>query len=154
RFLVGSGVLFHELADRIRAELFSDPEAFIEEQIRSLHARHEHFGDSLYLLQPNVKEGAGGLRDYHVSTWVMQAAQPSARGREDFLHLGLLTENELREYEAALEFLWRVRNELHLLAGRKNDQMSFEAQERIAETFGYGRPDDGPHELPVERFMS
>ena len=154
RFLVGSGVLYHELADRIRTELVSDPEAFIEEQIRALHARHRTFGDSLYLLQPNVKEGAGGLRDYHVSYWVMQAAQPSARGREDFLHLGLLTENELREYDAALDFLWRVRNELHLLAGRKNDQMSFEAQERIAEAFGYVQPDDGPHELPVERFMS
>ena len=154
RFLVGSGVLFHELGDRIRAELVSDPKAFIEEQIRALHARHEHFGASLYLLQPNVKEGAGGLRDYHVSWWVMQASHPSARGREDFLHLGLLTENELREYEAALDFLWRVRNELHLLAGRKNDQMSFEAQEQIAESFGYGRPDESRHELPVERFMS
>jgi [protein-PII] uridylyltransferase len=154
RFLVGSGVLFHEFADALRAALFSDPEGFIAEQIRGLHDRHQRFGDSLYLLQPNVKEGAGGLRDYHVSYWVMQASQPAARGREDFLHLGLLTENELREYDAALDFLWRVRNELHLLAGRKNDQMSFDAQERIAEAFGYGRPAETDAELPVERFMS
>jgi [protein-PII] uridylyltransferase len=154
RFLVGSGVLFHEFSDRVRAELFADAEAFIEEQIRAQEARHQRFGDSLYLLQPNVKEGAGGLRDYHVSWWVMQASLPAARGREDFLHLGLLTENELREYEAALDFLWRVRNELHLLAGRKNDQMSFEAQERIAASFGYGTAGEADAELPVERFMS
>jgi [protein-PII] uridylyltransferase len=154
RFLVGSGVLFHEFSDAVRSELFSDPAGFIDEQIQALHARHRRFGDSLYLLQPNVKEGAGGLRDYHVSWWAMQASHPAARGREDFLHLGLLTENELREYDAALDFLWRVRNELHLLAGRKNDQMSFEAQERIAEAFGYGHASEHDAELPVERFMS
>jgi [protein-PII] uridylyltransferase len=154
RFLVGSGVLFHEFSDAVRTQLFSDPERFIAEQIQALHARHERFGDSLYLLQPNLKEGAGGLRDYHVSRWVMQASQPAARGREDFLHLGLLTEEELREYEAALDFLWRTRNELHLLSKRKNDQMGFEAQERIAEAFGYGQPGAPDAELPVERFMS
>jgi len=154
RFLVGSGVLFHEFSDRVRTELFSDVAGFIDEQIEALQARHQLFGDSLYLLQPNVKEGAGGLRDYHTSWWVMQASQPAARGREDFLHLGLLTENEMREYDAALDFLWRVRNELHLIAGRKNDQMSFEMQEQIAETFGYGAPDGRETELPVERFMS
>jgi len=154
RFLVGSGVLFHEFSDRVRTEILYDVASFIDEQIASLQERHQRFGDSLYLLQPNVKEGAGGLRDYHASWWVMQASQPAARGREDFLHLGLLTENEMREYDAALDFLWRVRNELHLLAGRKNDQMSFEAQEQIAENFGYGRPGGQEAELPVERFMS
>jgi [protein-PII] uridylyltransferase len=154
RFLVGSGVLFHDFASAIRAQLFSDPETFIEEQIRAQQARHHRYGDTLYLLQPNVKEGAGGLRDYHVACWVMQAAQPAGRGREDFLHLGLLTESEQREVDAALDFLWRTRNELHLLAGRKNDQMSFEAQEQIAENLGYGAPSALEDELPVERFMS
>jgi [protein-PII] uridylyltransferase len=154
RFLVGSGVLFHEFSDAVRQALFAQPEAFIAEQLEALHARHQRFGDSLYLLQPNVKEGAGGLRDYHTCCWVMLASQPAARGREDFLHLGLLTEEELREYDAALDFLWRTRNELHLLAKRKNDQMGFEAQERIAEAFGYGEPGARDAELPVERFMS
>jgi [protein-PII] uridylyltransferase len=154
RFLAGSGVLFNRFLNAMRAELFSDPLGFIEEQLRAQEARHHRYGDSLYLLQPNVKEGAGGLRDYHVACWVMQAAQPAGRGRDDFLHLGLLTESEYLEVEAALDFLWRVRNALHLLAGRKSDQMSFEAQERIAENLGYGTARADDDELPVERFMS
>ncbi|MGI9592345.1 MAG: DUF294 nucleotidyltransferase-like domain-containing protein, partial [Myxococcota bacterium] len=151
RFLIGSGVLYHEFQDKLRAQLFSEPARFIEEQLRDQEERHARFGDSLYLLQPNVKDGAGALRDYHLAYWVMQVSQPRARGREDFLHLGLLTEAELEEYEAALDFLWRLRNELHLLTGRKNDQLSFDVQEPIALGFGYGG--EGP-ELPVERFMS
>ncbi len=154
RFLVGSGVLFHELTEALRLQVFSDPARFIDDQLASMAERHTRFGDSLYLLQPNLKDGAGGLRDYQASYWAMQATQPSARGREDFLQLGLLKEEELAEYEAALDFLWRVRNQLHLLTGRKNDQMSFELQEQIAESLGWGADDGTGAELPVERFMS
>ncbi len=151
RFLVGSGVLFHEFAQRLRSKLLSNPEAFVAQQVESQRERHVRFGDSLYLLQPNVKESAGGLRDYHTAYWTMQATQPTARGHDDFLHLGLLTESETREYRDALDFLGRVRNELHLRTGRKVDQMSFELQESIAEAFGFGS--GGEAELPVERFM-
>ncbi len=154
RFLVGSGVLFHELTEALRIQVFADPARFIENQLAGMAERHMRFGDSLYLLQPNLKDGAGGLRDYQVSYWAMQATQPSARGREDFLQLGLLKEEELAEYEAALDFLWRVRNQLHLLSGRKNDQMSFELQEQIAESLGFLTDDVADDELPVERFMS
>ena len=64
--------------------------------------------------------------------------------------MGLLSEAEMDEYGAALDFLWRVRNEMHLLTGRKSDQMGFEHQEQIAAAFDYP---DGGSELPVERFM-
>jgi [protein-PII] uridylyltransferase len=154
RFLVGSGVLFHEFTEALRVKVFADPARFIDDQLRGLAERHTRFGDSLYLLQPNLKDGAGGLRDYQVSYWAMQATQPSARGREDFLHLGLLKEEELAEYESALDFLWRVRNQLHLLSTRKNDQMSFELQEQIAVSLGFGESGEAEAELPVERFMS
>jgi len=154
RFLVGSGVLFHELTEALRLRVFSDPARFIENQLAGMAERHMRYGDSLYLLQPNLKDGAGGLRDYQVSYWAMQATQPSARGREDFLQLGLLKEEELAEYEAALDFLWRVRNHLHLLSGRKNDQMSFELQEQIADSLGISADAEADEELPVERFMS
>jgi [protein-PII] uridylyltransferase len=154
RFLVGSGVLFHQFTEAVRVKVFDDPARFIEEQLRGLAERHRRFGDSLYLLQPNLKDGAGGLRDFELSYWAMQATQPSARGRDDFLHLGLLKEEELAEYQVALDFLWRVRNQLHLLSGRKNDQMSFELQEQIAASLGWGEAPDGDADLPVERFMS
>nr|MCS5635245.1 HD domain-containing protein [Myxococcota bacterium] len=131
--------------------------------------------ESLFLLQPNVKEGAGALRDYHAAYWVARGAQPSLRNLDDLLHFGLLTEAEMTEFRQALDFLWRVRNELHLLAGRANDQMSFEVQEQVAEAIGYGTMENPPAEqvaseenagtlmelrftpdnpdLPVERFM-
>lgn len=150
RFLVGSGQLFQKFSEVQRAKLQVSPQRFIEGQVDAMRQRHERFGGSLYLLQPNLKEGAGGLRDYHVAYWSMQATQPQARGRDDFLHLGFLTEPEVREYREALDFLWRIRNELHLISGRKNDQMSFEIQEQIATRFGYA---DSGEQLPVERFM-
>jgi [protein-PII] uridylyltransferase len=150
RLLAGSGILFHEFGDQRRAHLGS-PEAFIEQQILATQDRHSNFGESLYLLQPNVKEGEGALRDYHTAYWVMQVIQPSARRVEEFLHLGLLKEDELADLSAALDFLWRIRNELHLTAGRKNDQLSFDLQEKMAVSLGYGDSESG--ELPVERFM-
>lgn len=166
RFLVGDADLFGEFTDVVRDDLLGDQEAFIAERIAAMEERHRKYGESLYLLQPNVKEGSGGLRDFHTATWCTRAAHPATRGFDDLLHFGLLTERELDEYRNALDFLWRVRNELHLVSRRKNDQMSFELQERVAEAFGYrgalpptGAVVDGASaafdrpELGVERFM-
>ncbi len=150
RLLAGSGILYHEFGDQRLAHLGS-PEAFIEQQIMGTDVRHVDYGESLYLLQPNVKEGAGALRDYHTAYWVMQSIQPSARRIEEFLHLGLLTEDELSDLHAALDFMWRIRNELHLMAGRKNDQLSFDIQEKMAVSLGYANSESG--ELPVECLM-
>jgi [protein-PII] uridylyltransferase len=152
RFLAGDPIFFHEFTDAIRRELLADVEGFLDAQIESIAARHAAYGESLYLLQPNVKEGAGGLRDYHAAMWAMRAVLPSARGLEDLLHYGLLTESEMEDTRAALDFLWWVRNELHVLARRRQDQMSFDLQEQVARAFGY--PDEGTDApLPVELFM-
>ncbi len=151
RFLAGSGILFHQFTRLVQTRLLDRPEQFIADQIGATQQRHARYGESLYLLQPNVKEGAGGLRDYHASYWAMQAALPGARSRNDFLHQGLLTGREMADYDAALEFLWRVRNEMHLIAGRKHDQLSFDLQEQIADRLGYVT--GAAEELPVERFM-
>lgn len=175
RFLCGDGEFFHDFANTIRQELLQDVSVFIGEQVDLLEKRHRAYGESLFLLQPNVKEGAGALRDYHAAYWVARGAQPSLRNLDDFLHFGLLTEGEMLEFREALNFLWRVRNELHQMAGRANDQMSFEVQEQVAEAIGYGAAgdfgemeDDSLDEvgslaelrftpdnpdLPVERFM-
>jgi [protein-PII] uridylyltransferase len=150
RFLAGDPALLHALGRAVRERLFPDVAAFIEGQREALARRRERFGDSLYLLQPNLKEGAGGLRDYHTAYWVARAAEPLVREVSDFLHVGLLSEGEDAELHEALDFLWRTRNQLHLQAGRKLDQLSFEMQEQMARAFGYPDDDVG---LPVERFM-
>jgi [protein-PII] uridylyltransferase len=164
RYLIGDVELFHEFSDAVLEQLLGDKEAFLEERLQALRARHAKYGESIYLLQPNVKEGAGGLRDFHTAYWATRAAHPSTRGLDDLLHFGLLTEREMEEFRGALQFLWRVRNELHLISKRKNDQMSFDLQERVANSFGYTESAEGAEpfesqsgpdreELPVERFM-
>ncbi len=153
RFLCGDGEFFHSFSDTIRRELLPDLEEFVDAQFRARHERYLRYGESAFLLQPNLKEGVGGLRDYHTAFWVARAAQPMTRDMEDFLHFGLLTEAEMREYRAALDFVWRVRNQLHLDTGRCSDQMSFELQEQVAEALGYGSISDGGAELSVEGFM-
>ncbi|MBY0399344.1 hypothetical protein K2X89_03545, partial [Myxococcota bacterium] len=151
RFLCGDGEYFHVYADRIRGELLPDPFAFAIEQRDLMRGRHHEFGDSLFLLQPNIKEGAGGLRDYHAAYWVARGTQPSVRNVDDLLHFGLLTEPEMQEYVDALDFLWRTRNELHLRAKRANDRMSFELQEDLSEALGYGSMEDALAAAESER---
>ncbi len=138
RYLCGDGEFFHVFADRIRDELLPDPYAFAIEQKELMRERELEYGGSLFLLQPNLKEGAGTLRDYHAAYWVARGTQPSVRDVDDLLHFGLLTELEMDEYRDALDFFWRARNELHLLTKRANDQMSFELQEEVSEGLGYG----------------
>jgi [protein-PII] uridylyltransferase len=150
RFLAGDAALFHELGRAVRERLIPDVAAFVERQRAATVERHERFGESLYLLQPNVKEGAGGLRDFHAAYWAARAAEPLVREADDFLHAGLLTATETEELRDALDFLWRTRNQLHLESERKQDQMSFELQERVARVFAYQEDDAG---LPVEAFM-
>jgi [protein-PII] uridylyltransferase len=81
RFLAGDAVFYHEFLDAVRRELLQDVEAFLGRQIEALEQRHAAYGESLYLLQPNVKEGAGALRDYHGAIWAMRAVLPTARGK-------------------------------------------------------------------------
>ena len=153
RFLCGDGEFFHRFADSIRAELVPDPALFVEEQEQNMRARHAQYGESLFLLQPNLKQGPGALRDYHTAYWVVRGTQPLVRDLDDFLHFGLLTVDEVEAYRAGLDFLWRVRNELHYQTGRATDQMSFELQESVAEALGYATSPLASDQLPVERFM-
>lgn len=108
-------------------------------------ARHARFGDSLYLLEPEVKSGAGGLRDLDVARWAARARYRTRdAGGGDWtalLKLGVLVEREARELSAAEELLWRVRNRLHAHAARKSDRLTFDQQEIIAVDMGYGSGD-------------
>jgi len=153
RPLAGEVEPVQELGRALRRLLHGRARELVAEQAAALAERHARYGESLYLLQPNVKEGAGGLRDYHSAYWVARVTEEDVGGLDDLASVGLLTPAERSEYAAALDFLWRVRNQLHLDTGRCTDRMSFELQEQVAQRLGYGDgPDDGA-ELPVERFM-
>ncbi|MEN8181588.1 MAG: [protein-PII] uridylyltransferase [Myxococcota bacterium] len=151
RLLAGGAQLPGELRAAVRREVLTEPAQFIETLRTLRQERHAKFGESLYLLQPNVKEGAGGLRDYHGARWALRVWDLELGRLADFGQPGLLTADELTELEQALDFLWLVRNELHLLSERRNDQMGFAQQELVARALGYGEEEGA--ELPVERFM-
>ncbi len=156
RYLVGDPDLFHEFMDTVRKEFRSNDQEFIATLRGSLEERHEKFGESLFRLQPNLKEGVGGLRDYHLALWVAltRHSSLSIRGLIDLLDYGVLSELEWQEFREALRFVWRIRNTLHFMSKRKNDQLNFDLQERIAEELGYAaEEDDERGSLPVERFM-
>jgi [protein-PII] uridylyltransferase len=150
RWLCGDPDLFRDLE---RAELHGLSEAkvdkFLADKLEEMRARRDRFGDSLYLLEPNVKESEGGLRDLQSALWLARVRFKVA-GITDLLSRALLPEREIREMRRARDFLWRVRNEMHYLAGRKWDQLTFDVQPQVAAAMGYP---DAPERQGVEEFM-
>ena len=150
RFLAGDRALFDEYERVIRKEvLYKDVAKFIDEKVRELRQRHEKFGGSVYILEPNVKEGQGGLRDVHTALWIAKAKY-KIRELKDLKIKGLMTEREFTVVERSVDFLWRVRSELHYRSGRKNDRLTFDHQEAMPEALGIRGT---KRSLAVERFM-
>jgi [protein-PII] uridylyltransferase len=154
RFLFGEREVYAALESRVSGELFRKrpAERFIEEKLEENRQRHGKYGGSVYLLEPNVKEGEGGLRDLHTARWIIKArdgarVEPIPIGPGG---LGLITGRDEASLDKALDFLLWVRNDLHFAAGRKTDQLTFDHQERIAETLGFSATE---HALAVENFM-
>jgi [protein-PII] uridylyltransferase len=149
RRISGSGSLLDDLERGAREQVF---EPYLVEFLAALEqdteTRHRRFGGSLYLLEPDVKQGRGGLRDMDVAEWAARARW-GARNEQDYVRTGALLAREVRELEDAREMLWRVRNLLHLRAGRQQDRLTFADQEDIAQELGFV---DGVT-LGVEQFM-
>jgi [protein-PII] uridylyltransferase len=104
---------------------------------------------SVYVQEPNLKEGVGGLREVHISRWVART-RFGVWELSDLAEHGLVPDSAVGDYEAALDFIWRVRNELHYLSRRRADVLSFDMQERVAKELGY--VDIGRH-LAEEQLM-
>ncbi len=154
---VAAGEMLEERAFR---GMFSDGElhAFMGRLENEVTERHQRFGASVYLLEPDVKNGAGGLRDLDVALWAARARW-RVRKFGDLVRLGILVPREANEINAACDFLWTIRNHLHHHAGRRSDRLTFEEQETVARAMGYhGRvgeiADDAADGAMVETFMS
>ena len=149
RRIAGSGSLLDELERGAREQVF-EPHLvdFLGALEQDTGTRHRRFGGSLYLLEPDVKQGRGGLRDLDVADWAARARW-GARAEQDYVRTGALLAREVHELEDAREMLWRVRNLLHLRAGRQQDRLTFGDQEDIAQELGFV---DGVT-LGVEQFM-
>lgn len=124
-------------------------ERFVETKMSEHDQRHQRYGESVFLLEPDIKEGQGGLRDIHTSMWIARAKCGAVK-LHDLPKTGLLEARDAAALERGRDFLWRTRNELHFLAGRHQDRLTFESQEQAARGLGY----DGEGKLSeVETFM-
>ncbi|MDD2898141.1 MAG: [protein-PII] uridylyltransferase [Desulfuromonadaceae bacterium] len=150
RFLSGSRPLFTTLSKVIFSQILpKSSDSFIKEKIADMKVRLEKYGATVYLLEPNIKEGEGGLRDLQTAIWIARVKYKFTDLRELIIK-GIMNDEELENYLSALDYLWRIRNELHYFNGRKNDQLTFDAQVHLAGFLGY---EDRGRVLAVEDFM-
>jgi len=149
RLLAGYPAVFGDMQERVwRGLQGRRVQQYIAEKLDEQKRRHEKFGGSVYLQEPNIKEGPGGLRDFHVALWIARARHRLAT-LADLAHLGLLTPVEIGQCVQALDFLLRVRSELHFLQGGKHDVLNLAIQVPVAANLGFS---EGP-KYGVERFM-
>ncbi len=150
RLVAGSEILFDKLIDTYRRKFIEGHRHdFVRNMNRYSEERRERFGSHGYLLEPNIKESKGGLRDLQAMVWSAKVVFgiDSVQGIVD---AGFLLEKEGQRFQEAHNMLVRIRNRLHYISGRKNDQLYFEQQEEMAAAFGYK---DGDEALSVEHFM-
>ena len=150
RYVWGDEALYDEVAARFWKEVVAGSVAgFVKEKLDEREARHKRMGDSRYVVEPNVKEGKGGLRDLHALFWIGKYAY-RLRDVNELVEVGLLSADELRQFHRAERFLWAVRCHLHLVAGRAEERLTFDYQREIAARMNYA---DRPGKSSVERFM-
>jgi [protein-PII] uridylyltransferase len=150
RYLWGDKALSEETRLRFRRDVVTGTaRAFVTAKLAERDERHARMGDSRYVVEPNVKDGKGGLRDLHTLYWIGKyihgVDQPA-----DLVGAGLLTAEEYRRFERAERFFWSVRCHLHLAAGRAEERLGFDRQREIATAMRYA---DRPGKSAVERFM-
>ncbi len=150
RLIAGSQLLFFELQKEYRGNFIEGKrEVFVENMKTFRGERCERFGSHSYLLEPNIKEGKGGFRDIQAMLWTAKVVY-GLEGLTGIANAGILMEQEKAEFVESWDMLVKIRNRLHYISKRKNDQLYFEQQEEMAEFFGHSDMDGL---LAVEVFM-
>ncbi len=144
RHLVGDEALAADLKKRFRREVAAGTgAAFVAAKLAERDARHERAGASRYMVEPNVKEGKGALRDLNTLFWIAQYLHP-AEAPAEMVRLKEFTGQEVKAFVRAFDFLWAVRCHMHFVTGRAEERLTFDLQPEIARRMGYGGPDDRP----------
>ncbi len=149
RLLSGSHGLFQQMRNAIAASTIWSKADFLRAKLEEQSGRHKKFDETAYRLEPNIKEGPGGLRDIQTVFWVAKRYFDAER-LEDLTQLGFLTDNELAELLSGREFLWCIRFALHMVANRREDRLLFDYQRELATLLGFN---DQENNLGVELFM-
>jgi [protein-PII] uridylyltransferase len=150
RLLTGDEKLAADLVRRFKDELVRGTGAeFVAAKLEERDQRHARAGASRYMVEPNVKEGKGALRDLNTLFWIAQYLHPDTPGNQ-LMQLGFLDNREITLFNRAFDFLWAVRAHLHFTTGRPEERLTFDLQPEVARRMGYGDRGDAP---AVERFM-
>ncbi len=150
RYVWGDEALYEAASERFHREVVNaTARAFVTEKLAERDQRHQRMGDSRYVVEPNLKEGKGGLRDLHTLFWIGKYAN-KVRSVPELVDVGLLSAAELRQFQQAENFLWAVRCHLHIVTGRAEERLTFDVQREIATRMRYA---DRPGKTGVERFM-
>ena len=136
RLIAGCPDLYKKLLDDIGPDKIWPSRQFFAAKMVEQAQRHEKYHDTAYNLEPNIKEGLGGLRDFQVISWVFKRHYNSATLKE-LINNGFLTEFEYNQLFSAQQVLWRIRYALHLLNNRSEDRLLFEHQRELATQFGF-----------------
>ena len=149
RLLAGDKTLFDSMGKKCSPPKIWPSQKFLTAKMKEQTGRHHRFDDTAYNLEPNIKEGPGGLRDIQMIAWVTQRHFGSD-SLHDLVRVKFLDEQEYRTLIKGRNFLWRIRNGLHYLAGRREDRLLFDHQRSLAKQFGYL---DKSGSLAVEQLM-
>ena len=150
RLIAGDAELYESMCRRFAGEIQSAGGAeFVEAKLSERNKRHQRMGDSRYVLEPNIKDGKGGLRDLHTLAWMGKYLYRVDQMSELVGH-GVLNAAEVSKFDKARRFLWALRCHLHYLTERPEDRLTFDVQPEIARRMGYA---DRAGALGVERFM-
>ncbi len=151
RLITGSKALHKTLNQQITPDKIWPSDQFFAAKMKEQRQRYAKFHDTAYNLEPNIKEGPGGLRDRQVIAWVFKRHY-NASTLKELIKYSFLPESEYQELVAAVEVLWRIRYALHLLTNRCEDRLIFDYQRDLAEQFGFSAEQQG-YNQDVEQFM-
>ncbi|MEZ5734300.1 MAG: [protein-PII] uridylyltransferase [Novosphingobium sp.] len=150
RYIWGDQALYQEARQRFWKEVVAGTERqYVTEKLAERNERHKRLGDSRYVVEPNVKEGKGGLRDLHTLYWIGKYIH-KVRSAAELVDVGLLTQDEFRQFRRAANFFWAVRCHLHTITNREEDRLTFDLQREVAKRMNYS---ERPGKSAVERFM-
>ena len=149
RLIYGDQALYRKFQQATAPGKIWSSRKFFEAKLREQHERHLRYNDTAYNLEPNIKEGPGGLRDIQIIGWVAKRHFGAASFSELVEH-GFLTRAEYEQLDAGQRHLWQVRFALHRIAGRREDRLLFDYQKKVAEMFGFRSAE---HNLAIEQFM-
>ncbi len=150
RYVWGDQPLYHEVSGRFWTDVVPGTERqFVTQKLAEREERHKRVGDTRYVVEPNVKEGKGGLRDLHTLYWIGKYIH-KVREPAELVTVGLLSAEEFRKFRRAETFFWAVRCHLHAITNRAEDRLTFDLQREVATRMNFS---DRPGKSAVERFM-